>query len=180
MIVGSLLFVLFTTFFSLLLSMFRIAWESERVTELHIPSQTAETISRWAATRYWQKKKMRESLAIILTVYVSLVLCQVLNNRQQDLDEFITQLAQRNQSRPVQPFQNPNQPSSSNQFWNDQSQGAPPSPQLNTGQSSSFNPVSYPTSNGQSSNRPTHNVNVSAFDSATETENEILYWTIFN
>lgn len=143
---------------------------------------------------------MRQSLVIVLTVYVSLVLCQSLDNRQQDLDEFITQLAQRNESRPIRPFQNPNpnQPTSSNQFWNGQNQGTQPQqqqqpwtgqnqvtpqqqpwngqgqgqgqgqgfqplPQQNTGQSSSFDPVSYPINNGQSPDRPTQNVNVSAF-----------------
>lgn len=108
---------------------------------------------------------MRESLVIILTVYVSLVLCQDLNNRQNNIDEFIQQLGPQNgnENTTLKPIRNPFQ-NTDNQFPNGQNQGPTPAfgqqPQPeNTGQSS----LAYPSSVGQSSNRPTHNTNVSAF-----------------
>lgn len=114
---------------------------------------------------------MRETLAIILTVYVSLVLCQELTNRQDSIDGFIQQLAQQNATlRPVRPFQNPG----TDQFSNGQNQGStfgqqqPPSPapspsswpppQQNTGQTS----LEYPSIGTQSPSRPVHKANVSA------------------
>lgn len=116
---------------------------------------------------------MRESLAIILSVYVSLVLCQVvLNNRQQNIDEFIALLAKKNgnESTTLRPIQNPFQ-RPTNQFQYGQNQGSmltygqqPPPPQP------SFTPVAYPYGVRESSNQPTHNTNVSAIHTTMQME----------
>lgn len=116
------------------------------------------------------EENMRESVAIILVLYASLMLCQDLNNRQQTIDEFIDQLAfnrKTESTTTIKPDRNPNQ--WPYEFVDGQNQGSTQltfaqQPQQNAGQRPSYNAVSYPTSD-QSYNRPIYNANVCAIAS---------------